>query len=93
MFKNPRQKTVVSTKKSSPAHQGQSCSALHSPGLSAIQEACHVRADLLSVQDMSKNETHKMHSLPVLTGLSLEAAFRVKSSSVFVVAGGGTSKL
>lgn len=63
MFKNPRQKTMVSTKKSSPAHQGQSCAALHSPDLSAIQEACHVRADLLSVQDMSKNETHKSYRL------------------------------
>lgn len=63
MFKNPRWKTMVSTKKSSPVHQGQSCSAWHSPGLSAIQEACHVRADLLRVQDTSKNETHKTYCL------------------------------
>lgn len=63
MFKNSKQKTMMSTKKSSPTPQGQSCSALHSPGLSAIQEACHVCADLLSIQDMSKNETHKTYCL------------------------------
>lgn len=63
MFKNPRQMTMVSIKSSSTAHQGESCSALHSPDLSVIQQACHVRADLLSMYDRSKNETHKTYRL------------------------------
>lgn len=59
MFKNPKQMTMVSIQSSSTSHQGESCSAVHSPDLSVIHQACHVRADLLCVYVSSKNETHK----------------------------------
>jgi len=63
VFKNPRQMTMVSIKSSSTAHQGESCSAFHSPDLSVVQQACHLRADLLSLYDRSRNETHKTYCL------------------------------
>lgn len=59
MFKNPKQMTLVYIKSSSTEYQGESCSSVHSPDLSVIHQACHVRADVLCAYDSSKNETHK----------------------------------
>lgn len=96
MFKNPRQMTMVSIKSSSTAHQGENCSALPSADLSVIQRACHVCADLLSVYDRSKNETHKTYCLWTCQLWQVwvwKLHTEWKASSALVVADRGTSKL
>lgn len=96
IFKNPRQMTMVPIKSSSAAHQGESCSALHSPDFPVILQACHVGADLLSVCDRSKNETHKTYCLWTCQLWQVwvwKQHTEWKASSVLVVTDGGTSRL